>query len=84
MPFSDLDKALGESEGVQRQTVMREVWEPPGKRRGAGWIPVVGEEVAQRPAYHRCVFTERAQRQGEEVISGNASAQSLRGAISFL
>lgn len=77
-------KHLVESEGAQRQIAMREVWEPPGKRRGAGWIPAVGEEVAQRPAYHRCVFTEWVQRRGEEVISGNASARSLRGAISFL
>lgn len=75
-------KRLVKSEGVQRQIAMREVWEPPGKR--AGWIPAVGEEVAQRTAYHSCVLTERAQRGGEEVISGNASTQSLRGAISFL
>lgn len=66
-------KCLVKSEGVQRQVAMREVWEPPGKRRRAGWIPAVGEEVAQRTAYYSGVLAERAQRRGEEVISGNAS-----------
>lgn len=60
MVFSYLDGGLDEERrcGNIEGGGVRAAWEAEGTR----WIPVVGEEVAQRHAYHSFVFTEWAQR----------------------